>query len=61
MLSPKYYLFYKVCAIIAALIVMMWWLKVPDEEINSTETNKECKNEIESDQRSTQPCDFGRK
>lgn len=59
MLSPKYYLFYKICAIILALIVMMWWLKVPDEEVNaqsSIDTHivklKESINETESSKRS---------
>jgi hypothetical protein len=58
MLSPKYFLFYRVCAIIVAIIAILWWVKVPEEEIASSEetpelvTLKEIIHETESGKRS---------
>lgn len=58
MLSPKYFLFYRVCAIIVAIVAILWWVKVPEEEIDSSEetpelvTLKEMINETESSKRS---------
>jgi len=57
MLSPKYFLFYRVCAIIVAIVAILWWIKVPEEEIESADspelvTLKEMINETESGKRS---------
>lgn len=58
MLSPKYFLFYRVCAIIVAIVAILWWVKVPEEEIDTSEetpelvTLKEMINETESGKRS---------
>ena len=58
MISPKYFLFYRVCAIIATIVAILWWVKVPEEEIDSSEetpelvTLKEIINETESGKRS---------
>jgi hypothetical protein len=58
MISPKYFLFYRVCAIIVAIVAILWWVKVPEEEIDSSEetpelvTLKEIINETESGKRS---------
>jgi hypothetical protein len=59
MLSPKYFLFYRVCAIIVTIVAILWWVKVPEEEIDSSEetpelvTLKEIINETERRKRST--------
>lgn len=59
MLSPKYFLFYRLCAIIVAIIAILWWIKVPEEEVDSTDDSpeivqlKEIINETESGKRST--------
>ncbi len=66
MLSPKYFLFYKFCVIIVALVTIIWWIKVPEEEIKSADTPelttlKEIINESGiSKQRTVEP-NFGRK
>ena len=57
MLSPKYFLFYRVCAIIVTIVAILWWIKVPEEEIESADspelvTFKEIINETESSKRS---------
>ena len=36
MCSPKYLFFYKFCVIIVAVIAILWWVKVPEEELSST-------------------------
>lgn len=41
MLSPKYFLFYRVCAIIVAIVAILWWVKVPEEEVDSTDDSPE--------------------
>ena len=63
---PKYYLFYRFCAIIAVLVAIIWWIKVPEEEIESADTPelthlKELINETgSSKQRPIEP-NYGRK
>ena len=58
MLSPKYFLFYRLCAIIVAIIAIIWWIKVPEEEVDSTDDSpeivqlKEIIHETESGKRS---------
>jgi hypothetical protein len=41
MLSPKYFLFYRLCAIIVAIIAIIWWIKVPEEEVDSADDSPE--------------------
>ena len=36
MCSPKYFLFSRFCVIIVAVIAILWWIKVPEEELSST-------------------------
>ena len=57
MLSPKYFLFYRVCAIIVTIVAILWWTKVPEEEIEAVDapelvTLKEIINETKSGKRS---------
>ena len=44
MLSPKYFLFYRVCAIIVAIVAILWWVKVPEEEIDTSYVPKSLEN-----------------
>ena len=67
MCSPKYFLFFRFCVIIVAIIAILWWVKVPEEEIVSAVDSpelvqlKEIINESGiSKQRTVEP-NFGRK
>lgn len=66
MLSPKYFLFYKFCVIIVTLVTIIWWIKVPEEEIESDDTPelitlKESINESGINKQRTVESDHGRK
>ena len=67
MLSPKNFLFYKFCVIIVALVTIIWWIKVPEEEVKAADDTpelihlKELINETgSSKQRPIEP-NYGRK
>jgi hypothetical protein len=54
MIHPKYYLFIKISAIIALVVMILLWTKVPEEELLEADTPelvqlKESINEAQSD------------